>query len=186
MKYGNEPARFIESELDLDEEIKSLQVIATAPQLYPVLVKLGAVKSLLRLLAHDNTDICIAVIKLLADLTEPDTIAESEKSMTFVEALVANQALELLVDNLGRLDEKSEDDARGVYHTMAIFENLCEDKVCSYADWFTNCIAFAATTWLSYPLFLNLLSCIYLAVMFLVAFCREISMHKNQGVTLAT
>jgi len=153
MKWPDTPAKFIDSELDLDQELKQLQVVATAPNLYPVFVrlcpvpdsrgvsngdlpghvlqvKLGAVRSLFRLLSHENTDICIAVIKLLDELTEPDAMEEDpDAAMTLVDEIVAQAGLSLLVDNLSRLKESSEDDARGVYHTLSIFENLSEVKV---------------------------------------------------------
>lgn len=38
--FPDKPDKFMESELELDDEIKKLEVIATAPNLYPILVKL--------------------------------------------------------------------------------------------------------------------------------------------------
>lgn len=49
--------RFMESELDLNDIIQEMHVIATMPGLYHLLVELNAVQSLLGLLGHDNTDI---------------------------------------------------------------------------------------------------------------------------------
>lgn len=49
--------RFMESELDLNDVIQEMHVIATIPELYHLLVELNAVHSLLGLLSHDNTDI---------------------------------------------------------------------------------------------------------------------------------
>lgn len=49
--------RFMESELDLNDIIQEMHVIATMPDLYHLLVELNAVQSLLGLLGHDNTDI---------------------------------------------------------------------------------------------------------------------------------
>lgn len=51
-------------------------------------MRLGAVNSLLGLLSHDNTDIAVDVIKLLADLTDPDAVAEHEDDTVLVNALV--------------------------------------------------------------------------------------------------
>ncbi|CAM9534144.1 unnamed protein product, partial [Heterosigma akashiwo] len=42
------------------------------------------------------------------------------------EALAENQGLELLLQNLARLDEASEEDAQGVFNTLQILENLIE------------------------------------------------------------
>lgn len=49
--------RFMEAELDLNDIIQEMHVIATIPELYHLLVELNAVHSLLGLLSHDNTDI---------------------------------------------------------------------------------------------------------------------------------
>lgn len=49
--------RFMEAELDLNDIIQEMHVIATIPELYHLLVELNAVQSLLGLLSHDNTDI---------------------------------------------------------------------------------------------------------------------------------
>ena len=55
--------QFLESELELDEELKKLYSVAACPELYPNLVELGCVKSLLGLLTHDNTDVSLAVCR---------------------------------------------------------------------------------------------------------------------------
>lgn len=47
----------MESELDLNDIIQEMHVVATMPDLYHLLVELSAVQSLLGLLGHDNTDI---------------------------------------------------------------------------------------------------------------------------------
>jgi beta-catenin-like protein 1 len=55
----------MESELELHTTLQELRTLATVPELYPRLVALGAIPSMLELLAHDNTDIAIAVVDLL-------------------------------------------------------------------------------------------------------------------------
>lgn len=55
----------MESELELHTTLQELRALATVPELYPRLVELGAIPSMLELLAHDNTDIAIAVVDLL-------------------------------------------------------------------------------------------------------------------------
>ena len=47
----------MESELDLNDIIQEMHVIATMPDLYHLLVELNSVHSLLGLLSHENTDI---------------------------------------------------------------------------------------------------------------------------------
>ncbi len=81
-------SRFVESEVDLDEEIKKLHVLATAPELYPELVKHDSIVSLLQLLGHENSDISVSVCSLLHELTEIDTLAETDGALALVEGLV--------------------------------------------------------------------------------------------------
>lgn len=64
--------RFMESELDLNDIIQEMHVIATMPDLYHLLVELNAVHSLLGLLSHENTDILsLKHCFRLADLDSP-------------------------------------------------------------------------------------------------------------------
>jgi len=95
---------------------------------------------LLGLLAHDNTDVSLAVVGLLVELTDSDTGEEAPDDMgQLVDALIQNQALELLIQNLGRLDDSGDsahgsgggggDDAEkseGVYATLNVLENLLD------------------------------------------------------------
>jgi len=55
----------MESEIELHDVITEMHAIATVPELYPILVNLKAVLSLLELLSHENTDIAVAVVNLL-------------------------------------------------------------------------------------------------------------------------
>ena len=42
VKFADEPAKFVESEVELDDEIKRMHAIAAVPELYPILVKVIA------------------------------------------------------------------------------------------------------------------------------------------------
>ncbi|KAI7869758.1 Catenin-beta-like protein [Spinellus fusiger] len=134
VRYAEEPEKFMESEADLDEEIKGLLGLTQAPQMYPELVKLGSVVSLMTLLSHENTDIVIDVIDLINELTDEDVgtseedLEQSEEAASglkvLVDALLSNELLNLLVQNLDRLDEKEETDRQGVFKILGIFENI--------------------------------------------------------------
>jgi Catenin-beta-like, Arm-motif containing nuclear len=80
--------RFVESEVDLDEEIKRLHVLATAPELYPELIRHNSLVSLLQLIAHENSDISVSVLALFRELTEIDTLAETEGALALVSGMV--------------------------------------------------------------------------------------------------
>ncbi|ORX89907.1 DUF1716-domain-containing protein [Basidiobolus meristosporus CBS 931.73] len=148
MKFPDSPEKFLDSEAELDEEIKHFAVISEAPEMYTNLIELNAVASILSLLSHENTDIAISAVELLNALTEEDddgTNEEAEESMKLlVQALVSptflsllgkhrqltislqvdNQGLDILIQNLNRLDESLNEDRNGVFQTLAVVENL--------------------------------------------------------------
>ncbi|KAI4299683.1 hypothetical protein L6164_033117 [Bauhinia variegata] len=129
LKYSNQPDRFADSEVELHEELQKLKVLAGAPELYPDLVNLNVVPSIVDLLNHDNTDIAIDVVQLLQDLTDEDVLEDNdEPAKVLVDALVENSVLELLVQNLHRLSDSDLDEMAAVYNTLATIENLIEVK----------------------------------------------------------
>ncbi len=48
----------MDSELELDEEIKKLHILAASPELYPVFIRMNSTESLIKLLLHDNPGNC--------------------------------------------------------------------------------------------------------------------------------
>lgn len=129
LKYPNQPDRFADSEIELHEELQKLKVLAGAPELYPDLVNLNVVPSIVDLLNHDNTDIAIDVVQLLQDLTDEDVLEDNdEPARVLVDSLVENSVLELLVQNLHRLSDSDPDEMAAVYNTLATIENLIEVK----------------------------------------------------------
>lgn len=111
----------MESEVELHETLQELHVIATNPDLYPTMVELNAVPSLLELLSHENTDIAVAVVDLLQDLTDVDVMYESmDGADVLITALLEQQVCALLVQNLERLDETIKEESSGVHNTLGI------------------------------------------------------------------
>lgn len=134
-KYPDDPSKFIDSEADLDSALKSLLSLAQSPVLaYPELVRSGSVSLLIGLLSHENADIVIDVVDVIHELTDEDVGNELEDEeeqeeaqvalKTLIEALLENSILELLVDNLSRLNETEESDRQGVFHILGVFENM--------------------------------------------------------------
>ncbi|EME41049.1 hypothetical protein DOTSEDRAFT_56095 [Dothistroma septosporum NZE10] len=124
-RYEAEPAKFIDSEADLDAEIKSWSLLSEHSELYSEFAEAeSAVSSLVGLLAHENTDIAIGAIEIVSELLDEDVQAEQEQWDKLVDALLEADLLELLMSNLARLDEQSETDRSGVYHSLAVLENL--------------------------------------------------------------
>ncbi|EFN77862.1 beta-catenin-like protein 1 isoform X2 [Harpegnathos saltator] len=127
VKFPDQPEKFMESEVELHETLQELHIIAANPDLYQLMVELGAVPSLLELLSHENTDIAVGVVDLLQELTDVDILHESQEGAdTLIDALLEQQVCALLVQNLERLDEMVKEESDGVYNTLAIFENLLE------------------------------------------------------------
>lgn len=157
-KYSSDPTRFIDSEADLDAELKSLLVLTTQPILfYPEFVKLGGASSLAGLLSHENADIAASAIQVIEELTDDDVLdsanpdaeeGEGESGLeamnVLVEAFLQQSLLDLLVSNLGRFDDwldpdlppeeaarravEVENDAQAIYHTLGAIENLVSSR----------------------------------------------------------
>ncbi|XP_065887853.1 beta-catenin-like protein 1 [Dysidea avara] len=137
IKHADAPEKFMESEVDLHEEIEKLHVLATVPELYPTLVDMNCLHTTIGLLNHENSDIVIAVVSLLQELTDIDQLEESEEGAeSLMAALLEQQIVALLVQVLEKLDEKVREEAEGVHNVLAIVENMCEfkdDQVCQAA-----------------------------------------------------
>ncbi|KAH6837658.1 ARM repeat superfamily protein [Perilla frutescens var. hirtella] len=129
LKYPDNPEKFADSELELHDELQKLKILAGAPELYPDLVSLGTVNSITGLLNHDNTDVAIDAVTLLQDLTDADVVEDNDESaLVLVDALIENNAAELLVQNLARLNDSDPDEAAAIYNTLSTIENLIEVK----------------------------------------------------------
>ncbi|KAK2979220.1 hypothetical protein RJ640_009618 [Escallonia rubra] len=127
LKYPDQPEKFADSEIELHDEIEKLKVLSGSPELYPDLVNLNTIPSLLGLLSHDNIDIAIDVVHLLQELTGEDVLEDNdEPARTLVDSLVENNVLELLVQLLPRLSETDPDEMAAVYNVLATIENLIE------------------------------------------------------------
>lgn len=124
-RYEADPSKFIQSEADLDEEIKRLSILAEHSDLYGEFARLGCVGSLVGLLAHENTDIAIDALEMINELTDEDVAAEEADWGALADAALEADLLGLLGSNLERLDEAEEADRNGVYYALSVIENLC-------------------------------------------------------------
>lgn len=138
-KYGNDPEKFMASEADLDDQIKSLSVLSEHPELYQEFAKLGCVESLVNLLAHENTDIAVDAIEILSELVSEDLGTEEDQIDAIVDAAINTDILSLLASNLKRLDEEEETDRNGVNRALSILETLASrpttaDRIGKHVD----------------------------------------------------
>ncbi|RYH30639.1 hypothetical protein EON65_04530 [archaeon] len=128
IKYADEPAKFMESEYELNQEIQNLHVVAAYPSLYPIILQNQSLYSILGMITHENTDISIMAVSLLQEMIDASSLAEArEEMMALIESFIALNGLELITQNLNRLNEfDSSEDAQGVYNTLAILDSLME------------------------------------------------------------
>ncbi|KAJ2083662.1 hypothetical protein H4R24_000620 [Coemansia sp. RSA 988] len=134
--YAQSPENFVESEAELDEAIQRLLLLASDVQYLRVLDELEALPTLVGLVAHENADIALDVIQLVAELTAEDSWSQEGESqeeramvMTFVAAMARCEFFEALGQNLRRLNEDAESseaeaDRQGVFQTLTLVENL--------------------------------------------------------------
>jgi len=124
-KFEDSPQKFMASEADLDAEIKSLSILTEHDQFYTEFTQSGGAAHLVSLLAHENTDIAINAIEIIAELIDEDVQAEQDQWDTLVEAMLEADLVGLLASNLDRLHEQQhESDRQGVYHSLAVLEGL--------------------------------------------------------------
>ncbi|KAH8695724.1 Catenin-beta-like protein [Phaeosphaeriaceae sp. PMI808] len=123
-KYEHDPAKFMESEGDLDEAIKSLSTLSEHAELYEEFANNTAAAKLIELLAHENTDIAIAAIEIVSELTDEDVAGEQGQWDTLVAAFLDADLFGLLTSNFARFDETDSADASGVYYSLNVVENL--------------------------------------------------------------
>ncbi|KAK5694767.1 hypothetical protein LTR97_009357 [Elasticomyces elasticus] len=128
-RYESQPQKFMASEADLDAEVKTWSLLASHPELYPEFAGSESVGLLVGLVGHENTDIAIAALEILAELLDEDVDAEPEQWEVLVGALLEADLVGLMMSNLERLDEGIESDRGGVYHSLAILESLGGQRV---------------------------------------------------------
>lgn len=140
-------ARFVDSEFTLIEALRALMLYSSKPALaYPLVIANNTLGSLSDLLTHENTDVVGVVVEVIEDWTDEDVLEpdddddEGEGEGDGGQATSVERKLEVmraLVDDLGskgtlasvistleRFDEDVDEERAGVYHTLAVVENL--------------------------------------------------------------
>lgn len=77
----------MDSEIALDAEVKALLELAASPELYPQFVRAGGPALVAQVLVHENADIALGAVDLLAEITDTDALEGAEEE---AEALVGN------------------------------------------------------------------------------------------------
>ncbi|KAK3677959.1 hypothetical protein LTR78_002054 [Recurvomyces mirabilis] len=128
-RYESEPQKFMASEADLDAEIQNWSLLSEHPELYSEFAHGEACGLLVGLLAHENTDIAIRAIEIISELLDEDVEAEQEQWDGLANALLDADLLDLLMSNLGRLQEDEESDQSGIYHSLSVMESLAGQQL---------------------------------------------------------
>ena len=125
-----EPLKYIESEVELSENIRKLFEISSNPLFFPILFQLNSTISILSLLTHENTDIAIQCIELIFELTVEDSVDLVEETYleNFLNNLIENNVLVLLLDTASRLDRKKLDDKNAIFNIIGILDNFVAIK----------------------------------------------------------
>jgi beta-catenin-like protein 1 len=132
LKYSNQPERFMDSEIELDAEIKNLQALAAFPEYYPLLIRLQGVPLLLGLFTHENVSIVRDVTLVLSELLDADAAEDKpEEAVALAEELLRTDVIQLLRDQvLKRCKNEASDteEADCVFHALTLLENLMDLK----------------------------------------------------------
>ena len=104
VKYTDQPEKFMESEIELNQEINELYPLAASPELYPIFIQSGSLTSVLGMITHENTDISITTIGLIQELTDPEVLRETEDAITLVDAMLKEQVESPFQNLLSKFD----------------------------------------------------------------------------------
>ncbi|XP_028968634.1 beta-catenin-like protein 1 [Galendromus occidentalis] len=127
IKFPEQPVKFMDAEIELNESIQEMHLVATHPEVYPTLVELNTVESILGLLGHENSDIANAAVDLLQEMTDVDTLHESEEgALALIDCLIEKRIVSQLVENMQRLNEHNKEESEGVHNSLAVVEHIIE------------------------------------------------------------
>lgn len=126
-RHADDPERYMESELELHEEMQKLKELAGMPEQGTEFVRLQLIHSLVSLLAHENTDIVATAVEVLEELTSEDVREETGGGAQMVlDAVSEAGGVEHLAESLERFDENVAEEAMAVFHVLSTVENLVE------------------------------------------------------------
>ncbi|KAF2857339.1 DUF1716-domain-containing protein [Piedraia hortae CBS 480.64] len=122
-QYPTEPQKFIDSEADLDAEIKTFSILSEHPELWDEFASGKGPEVLVGSLAHENADIAISVAEVLGEVLDPEEGGSGARGRV-IASLMGCGLVDLILMNLQRLDEKEEVDRGGVFHLLGVVEGV--------------------------------------------------------------
>lgn len=128
-RFAKNPEKFMDSEVDLDEDITKLNILSTEINLWPHFLKSGAVAHLIILISHENIDLSIDVINLIRELFDYELDQESYDMVTqLYDVFIESKLVEALVSNLSRFNEEKPEESEAVHKSLNIIEHILELK----------------------------------------------------------
>ncbi|CAD8066864.1 unnamed protein product [Paramecium sonneborni] len=128
MRYPNQPDKFIDSEVDLDEDLRKLLILPAYPKLYPIFYNSNALQIVIHLLQHNNQSISNDVIQFLKELVTPDGDVEPKIIIELYNCLIKNYFIESLGELILRNDEKTQEEVNLLHDCFEVIENMVDIK----------------------------------------------------------
>ncbi|KAK9479715.1 Catenin-beta-like protein [Lipomyces japonicus] len=134
IKFADSPQKFMESEAELHEVIKSFSILTESSSLYTEFIQQNGLELLAKAMIHENMDIVIVAIQILGELTDGDASAEESDLRTLIKETFVSGVVEIVVNTLKRVDlvsksdisdfDSYEDKEKGVYEILSFIENI--------------------------------------------------------------
>ncbi|CAD8062940.1 unnamed protein product [Paramecium sonneborni] len=128
MRYPNQPDKFIDSEVDLDEDLRKLLILPAYPKLYPIFYNSNALQIVIQLLQHNNQSISNDVIQFLKELVSPDGDVEPKIIIELYNCLIKNYFIESLGELILKNDEKTQEEVNLLHDCFEVIENMVDIK----------------------------------------------------------
>lgn len=126
-KFATTPEKFMESEMELVEELERFRTVATDPSLIPLLNSSSDwLHIMLDLLDHPNTDVTEKVVSLLDEVSEIDetmTVEDLENLKDLFKNFIQQHLMSKLLTNVKRYGNG---EVEGISETLEMIENLAD------------------------------------------------------------
>jgi len=137
-KFANTPEKFMESEMELVEELERFRTVATDLSLIPLLNSSPDwIHIILDLLDHPNTDVTEMVVSLLDEVSEIDeamTVEDIENLKKLFKNLIQQNLMIKLLTNVRRYKTG---EFEGISEALEMIENLADldPSILNSIDW---------------------------------------------------
>ena len=103
-----------------------MQNLAAYPDKFHIFLSTKGPSILLSIMNHENLDIIMDVISILAEFTEVEFMLENEKNMKFLDHLMSTQSIHLAINHLADLNPAKQSDASSIHKILTLIENMSD------------------------------------------------------------